>query len=89
MVFVSYLLLKEANIHINLICFDRSFDHRHINVVTFVPTKQFKKPQFYHKTFIVVKLFNINLLLGLSSPFSQNSRAFLKNCYFFAESLEN
>ena len=33
MVFVSYPLLKEANIHINLICFDRNFDHPHINVL--------------------------------------------------------
>ena len=31
------LLLKEANIHINLIRFDRNFDHLHINLVTFVP----------------------------------------------------
>ena len=46
MVFVCYLLLKEANIHINLICFDRNFDHAHISVVTFVPRKLSKQPQF-------------------------------------------
>ena len=49
MVFVCYLLLKEANTHINLICFDDNFDHPHVNVVTFVPRKQSKKPQFFHK----------------------------------------
>ena len=32
-VFVCYLLLKEANIHINLICFDHNFDHPHVTVV--------------------------------------------------------
>ena len=39
MVCVCYLLLKEANIHINFICFDHNFDHNfdhsHINAVTF------------------------------------------------------
>ena len=45
--FVCYLLLQETNIHINLICFDHNFDHPHINVVTFIPRKQAKKPQFF------------------------------------------
>ena len=50
MVFVCYLLLlKEANIQVNFICFDRNLDHPHIDVVTFVPRKQPKKP-FSHKT---------------------------------------
>ena len=70
MVFLCYLLLEKANIHINLICFDRNFDHLHINVVTFVPTKQSRKP------FFVKKVFDIYLLLGLSSLFSQNSCTF-------------
>ena len=60
-----YLLLKEVNIHFNLICFDRNFDQPHINVVTFVPRKQSKKPQFFHK----------NVAYFLSR------REFLKNCY--------
>ena len=49
MLFVCYLLSKEANIHINLICFDRIFDHPHINVVTFVPSKQSKNHKFSTK----------------------------------------
>ena len=32
MVCVCYLLLKEANIHINLVLCNRDFDHPHINV---------------------------------------------------------
>ena len=57
MVFICYLLLKEANIHINLIC----FDHPHINVVvTFVPRKQPKKPHFFHKnSFLLKKIFDM------------------------------
>ena len=83
MVFVCYLLLKEANIHINLICFDDNFDHPHVNVVTSVPRKQSKQPQFFHKTF------EMYLLLGLSSLCSQNSRTFLKNCYFIVVPFKN
>ena len=40
--FVCWLLLKEANIHVNLICFDRNFDYPHIKCrskSTFVPHK--------------------------------------------------
>ena len=44
MIFVRYLLLKEENIHIHLICFDLDFDRPHINAV---PRKQSKKPQFF------------------------------------------
>ena len=47
MVFVCYLLLKEANIHIDLICFDDNFDHPDVNVVTFVPRKQSKKATIF------------------------------------------
>ena len=43
MVFV-YLLFKEADIHIDLICFGRNFDHPHVNVVAPVPRKQSKNP---------------------------------------------
>ena len=43
--YVIYFWNKQ-NIHIHLICFDRNFDHPHINAVTFVPRKQSKKPQF-------------------------------------------
>ena len=83
MVFVCYLLLKEANIHINLICFDDNFDHPHVNVVAFVPRIQSKKPQFFHKNLTFVKkVFEMYLLLGLSLFCGQNSRTFLKNCYF-------
>ena len=42
-----YLPLKEVNIHIHFICLDRNFDHPQINVVSFVPRKQPKKPQFF------------------------------------------
>ena len=84
MAFVRYLLLKEANIHINLICFNGNLDHPHIHVVTFVPRKQSKKQQFFPQ-----KVFDMYLLLGLSSLFSQNSLAFLKNCYLILVPLKN
>ena len=72
------------SIHIILICFYRNLDHPHINVVTFVPRKQSKKPQFFHKMlFFVEEVFDIYLLLGLSSLFTQNSCTFLtKNILF-------
>ena len=59
MAFICYLILKEANIHINLICFDRNFDHPHINVVIFVPRKQSKSHHFFHKNTFVEKVFDI------------------------------
>ena len=67
-VFVCYLLLKEANIHFNLNCFDGNFDHPHINVVTFVPRKQFKKSQMFPQkhSFFVEEVFDMYLQLGLS-----------------------
>ena len=77
MVIVCYLLLKEANIRDSLICFDHIFDYHHINVVTFVPRKQSKRPQFSTKT-VVEKAFDMCLLLGLSSLFSQSSHTLLK-----------
>ena len=79
MVYVCYVLLKETSIHINFICFNRNFDHLHINVVTFVPRKLSNKPIFSTKNVVLVeKVFDMYLLLGLSSLFSQNSLAFLK-----------
>ena len=50
MVIVCYLLLKEAKIRVNLICFDDSFDHPHVNLVTFVPRKQSKSHHFSTET---------------------------------------
>ena len=84
MVFLCYLLLEKANIDINLICFDHNFGHPHINVVTFVPKKRSKKPQFFHKNIVFVeKVFDIYLLFGLSLLFSQNSCTFwTKNILF-------
>ena len=71
MVFVCDLLLKEANIHINLNRFDPNFDHPHIHVVTFVPENSPKNNNIFTKT-------EMFLLLGLSSLFSQNNHAFLE-----------
>ena len=68
MVFACYLLLKEANIHINLICLDRNFNNPHIIVVTFVPKNSQKAAIFPTKTrFFVVKVFDMYLFFGLSS----------------------
>ena len=53
MVCACYLLLQEANFHIRLICFDHNFGHPHIDVVTFVPRGQSKKPQFFPQKNIV------------------------------------
>ena len=80
-VLVCYLLLKEANIHINLICFDSSFHHSRINVVTSAPPKNGP----------------IYLLMGLSSIVGQNSSVFflfffdklLLNCCTFEKLTEN
>ena len=56
---------------------DHNFYHPHINVVTFVPSKHSKSHNFFpQKQFFVEKVFNMYLLLDLSSLFSQNSRAF-------------
>ena len=84
MVFLCYVLLKEANIHINLICFNRNFDHPHITAVTLSPENSPKSHDFFHKNIVFLeKAFNMYLLLGLSSLFSQNSLAVLKKkCYF-------
>ena len=94
MVFVCYLFFKEANIHINLICFHRNVDHPHIIVVTFIPRKQPKMPHFFHKnSFFLKKMFNMYPLLGLFSLFSQYKRAFLKklslNCRTFQKLTRN
>ena len=83
MAFVCYVLLKEANIYINFICFNRNVDHPLITVVTFIPRKQSIKPRFFHKNIVFLeKVFDMDLLLGLSSLFRQYNRAFWKNCYF-------
>ena len=91
MAFVCYLLLKEleANIHINLICFDRNFDHPHVNVVTFVSSQ--KSHNFFPQkhSFFAKKVFDIYLLLSLFSLFSQNNHPSLKNRYSVVVSLRN
>ena len=58
--------MKEANFNISLICFDDNdnFDHSHVNVVTFVPRKLSKKPQFFHKN-ADEKLCNLNSIYKL------------------------
>ena len=52
-----------------MICFDDIFDYSQVSVVSFVPRKHSKS-----------QVFDMYLLLGLSSRFSQNSRASLKKC---------
>ena len=52
--------------------FDRNFDSPHINAVTFVARKQSKSHNFSQE------IFDMYLLLGLSSLFSRYSRAFFK-----------
>ena len=79
MVFVCYVLLKEANIQINFICFNLNFDHPHITVVPFVPRRQSKKPRFSPQNIVfIAKVFDMYLLLGLSSRFSQTAGLFEK-----------
>ena len=82
MAFVFYFILKEANIHINLICFDGNFDHPHINVVTSVPSGQSKKSHFLHKNIVLCSksLARVSVL-DLSSLFSQNCSKLLQNCF--------
>ena len=80
---------QKANIHINCICFDSNFHHPHINEVTFVPKKQSKIHRFFNKKqSFVEKVFDMYLLLGLSSLFRQNSHTFLKNCYLIVVPFE-
>ena len=47
MVFVCYLVLKETNIHFNLMCFDRNFHYPDVNVVTFVPQETVQKATIF------------------------------------------
>ena len=90
MVCACYLFLKEANIHINLICFDRDFDHPHMNVVHVCPQKTVQKPHFFLKNLVFAeKVTDMYLLSDLSSLFSQNSRTFKKNCYLIVVPLNN
>ena len=89
MIFTCYLLLKEAYIHINLICFDGNFDHPLISVVTSVPRKQSKSDNFSTEAVFVKEVFDMYLLLGLFSRFSQNSHAILKNYFLNVVPLKN
>ena len=87
--YVTYFWNKQ-NIHINLIGFNRNFDHPHINVATFVPRIQSKSHNFSTmKQFLVEKTFDRYLLFGLSSIFGQNSLTLLKNCYFIVVSFKH
>ena len=89
--FLCYPLLKEANIHINLICFDRNFDHPHFNVVTFVPRKQPQKPQcFKQKQSLLLTMFHMYLpkphfLVKIAFLFE----TFLFNCRTFKKLTKN
>ena len=66
------------------------FDHPHVNAVAFVSENSPKSHRFFHKAwFFVEKVFDMYLLVGLSSLFSLNSRAFLKNCYLIVVLLKN
>ena len=86
MVFACYLLLKEANVHINLICFDRYFNNPHINVVTFVPENSPKSSNFFPQRhgFLLKRFSAVRFVFR----FSQNGRAFLKNCYLIVTPLK-
>ena len=66
----------ERNKHpYKLDLFDDNFDHLHVNVVTFVLRKQSKKATMFFPqklvVFFVEKVFDMYLLVGLSSLFSQ------------------
>ena len=81
MVFVCYVLMKEASLHINFICFNRNFDHPIITVVTFVPRKQSKKLRFFLKmqSFCWKNLQYVSAVrFVLALGFSKNSRPFRK-----------
>ena len=80
MVIVCYLLLKEANIHVNLICFDQILDYQCSHLC---PQKTVRKATIFStKTqSFVEKTFDMCLLLGLSSSFSKNSHTLLKACH--------
>ena len=59
------ILMKEGNIHISLICFVRNFNHQYINIVTFVPRKQSKKPQLFpqKRGFLLKKSFTSSAVM--------------------------
>ena len=70
---MTFYVMLEANILINFICVNRNFDYPHITVVIFVPRKQSKKPRFSPINIVFVeKVFDMYLLLGWFSLFSQN-----------------
>ena len=79
------------NIDINLLCFDRNFDHPLINLATFVPRKKSKKPQIFpQKQFCLLKkAFDMYLLSGLSILVCQNSGVFLENWYLTVVPFKN
>ena len=69
----------------DLFCFDRNFDHPHVNVVMFVPRKQSKKPQFFLQSVVFCR---ISLQYVSAVRFTQNRIAFHKNCYLIDVSLK-
>ena len=127
--FQCYILLKEANIHINLICFDRNFDlicfdrnfdlicfdrnfdlicfdrnfdlicfdrnfdHPHINKSPLSTENSPKSPNFFpqKRSFLLKKLFDMYLRLGLSSFFVKIDAFFkmLLNCFTFEKFTKN
>ena len=84
MVFLCYLLLGKANIHINLICFDRNFDHPPSMWSPLSPENGPKSHNFATKILLFVEeVLDIYLLLSLSLFFTQNSCTFwTKNTLF-------
>ena len=55
MIFVCYVLLKEANIHINLICFDHNFDLHTSMKSPLSLRKQSEKPQFFPENTVICR----------------------------------
>ena len=75
--------MKEANIHINFICFNGNFDHPRITVVTFVPRKQSKKPRFFPQNIVLMKKSSICICCWVCPQFLVKiAGLFKKNCYF-------
>ena len=68
---------------INLIGFDRNFDHPHINAVTFVHSLSTMKKFYAEKH-------SIDIRLQVCPHFLVKvDRLFLKNCYFIVVSFKN
>ena len=86
--FLSYLLLKEVNIHINLIRFDYNLDHPYINIVhqPLSPENSPKNHNFFHK----VKKRSISTCCKLCRQFLVKIACFFwKNCHLIVLSLTN